>query len=33
MGKTVFLKIYPSTLKPKSEFVDARQRYASEDEI
>jgi hypothetical protein len=33
MGKTVFLKTYLSTLKTKSEFVDARQRYASEDDI
>jgi len=33
MGKPVFLKICPSTLKTKSEFVDARQRYASEDDI
>jgi hypothetical protein len=33
MGKTVFLKIYLLTLKKKLEFVDARQRYASEDNI
>ena len=33
MGKTVFLKTYLSTLKTKSEFVDARQRYASQDDI
>ena len=32
-GKTVFLKIYPLTLKTNSEFVDARQRYASEEDI